>query len=108
MDRPNRTMEEKPPKNPSASSQRRNRFQIRLTSEQKDVLRRSAALDGRSLTDFVVSAAHAAAVATIERHGVIALTAWDSLVFAEALTNPPAPNARLRAAAGRHRDLIAG
>ncbi len=86
---------------------RRERLEARLSPEQKALLERAAALEGRSLTDFVVSNAQAAAVETIERHEVIALTARDSLAFAEALMNPPVPNARLRAAAERHRDLIA-
>lgn len=86
---------------------RRERLEARITTEQKTLLERAAALEGRSLTDFVVSNAHAAAVATIQRHEVIALTARDSQLFAEALSHPPAPNERLRAAARRHRDLIA-
>jgi uncharacterized protein (DUF1778 family) len=71
------------------------------------LLERAAALEGRSLTDFVVASAHAAALETIERHEVIALTARDSLAFTQALVHPPAPNDRLRAAARRHRELVA-
>lgn len=88
-------------------SQRRERLEARLSMEQKALLERAAALEGRSLTDFVVSSAQMAAVETIQRHELITLTARDSAAFAEALTHPPAPNARLRAAARRHRDLIA-
>jgi uncharacterized protein (DUF1778 family) len=86
---------------------RRERLEARISREQKNLLERAAALEGRSLTDFVVASAHAAALETIQRHEVIALTARDSLAFAEALMHPPVPNARLRAAARRHRDLIA-
>jgi uncharacterized protein (DUF1778 family) len=78
-----------------------------VSSEQKSLLERAAALEGRTLTDFVVSSAQAAALETIERHAVIKLTAHDSRVFIQALMHPPAPNERLRAAARRHRDLIA-
>jgi uncharacterized protein (DUF1778 family) len=86
---------------------RRERLEARISQEQKRLLERAAALEGRSLTDFVVASAQAAALETIQRHEVIALTARDSLDFAEALMQPPAPNARLRAEARRHRDLIA-
>ncbi len=86
---------------------RRERLEARLSPEQKALLERAAALEGRSLTDFVVSNAQLAALKTIQRYEVIALTARDSLAFAEALINLPAPNPRLRAAAERHRDLIA-
>jgi uncharacterized protein (DUF1778 family) len=91
----------------SAVLRRRERLEARVSSEQKALLERAAALEGRSLTDFVVSSAQSAAMETIQRHQVITLTACDSLMFAEALMHPPAPNERLRAAARRHRDLIA-
>jgi uncharacterized protein (DUF1778 family) len=70
------------------------------------LLERAAALEGRSLTDFVVASAHAAAMAAIQRHEVITLTTRDSLAFTQALMHPPAPNERLRAAARRHQELI--
>jgi uncharacterized protein (DUF1778 family) len=91
----------------SAAPQRRERLEARVSSEQKMLLERAAALEGRSLTDFVVSSAQSAAMETIQRYEVIALTARDSQLFAEALMHPPEPNERLRAAARRHRDLIA-
>jgi uncharacterized protein (DUF1778 family) len=91
----------------ASAPQRRERLEARLSPEQKALLERAAALEGRSLTDFVVSSAQSAAVETIQRYEVIALTAEDSLAFAEALMTPAAPNERLRAAARRHRDLIA-
>jgi len=86
---------------------RQARLETRLAAEQKALIERAAALEGRSLSDFVLANTLAAAVETIQRHEIIRLTARDSLAFAEALANPPAPNDRLRAAARRHRDLIA-
>ena len=83
------------------------RLEARVSREQKILLKRAAALEGRSLTDFVVASAHAAAIATIQQHEVITLTARDSLAFAQALMQPPAPNERLRAAARCHQELIA-
>jgi uncharacterized protein (DUF1778 family) len=86
---------------------RRERLEARVSPEQKSVLERAAALEGRSLTDFVVASAHAAAVEAIQRHELITLTARDNRAFAQALMHPPAPNERLRAAARRHQELIA-
>lgn len=94
-------------KRATPAAQRRERLEARLSPEQKALLERAAALEGRSLTDFVVSSAQSAALETIQRYEVISLTARDSLAFAEAFANPPAPNERLRAAARRHRELIA-
>jgi uncharacterized protein (DUF1778 family) len=95
------------PRNASRPARRRERLEARISPEQKALLERAAALEGRSLTDFVVASAQAAAQETIERHEIIGLTARDSLVFAAALMRPPAPNDRLREAARRHHDLIA-
>ena len=86
---------------------RRDRLEARVSPELKSLLERAAGLEGRSLTDFVVASAQAAAVETIQRHEVIALTARDSLAFMQALADPPGPNERLRAATRRHRELIA-
>jgi uncharacterized protein (DUF1778 family) len=87
--------------------ERRERLEARLSAEHKRLLERAAALEGRSLTDFVLASAHAAALATIERHEVIALNAQDSQAFIRALLDPPEPNERLRRAARRHSVLIA-
>jgi uncharacterized protein (DUF1778 family) len=70
------------------------------------LLERAAALEGRSLTDFVISSAQSAAMETIRRHETITLSARDSRAFIQALMHPPAPNEQLRAAARRHRELI--
>lgn len=48
---------------------RRERLEARISPEQKALLERAAALEGRSLTDFVVASAQAAAHETIRRYG---------------------------------------
>ena len=85
---------------------RRERLEARISAEQKALLQRAAALEGRSITDFVVSSVQAAAAETIRRHEVLALTARDSAAFVEALLNPRAPNERLREAARRHQAVV--
>lgn len=89
------------------SPRRAERLEARVSREQKKLLERAAALEGRSITDFVVASAQAAAVETIQRHEVITLTGRDSLAFTQALMHSPAPNEHLRVAARRHHDLIA-
>jgi uncharacterized protein (DUF1778 family) len=85
---------------------RAERLEARISREQKRLLQRAAELQGRTLTDFVVSSAHEAAVRTIGEMQIIRLSADDSRAFAEALLNPREPNERLRAAARRYRDMI--
>lgn len=107
MRRASGAMVKEHPRTAKRAAGRRERLEARLRPEQKRLLERAAALEGRSLTDFVLASAHAAALETIERHEMIALTARDSQFFVQALMHPPEPNERPRAAARRHRELIA-
>jgi uncharacterized protein (DUF1778 family) len=81
---------------------RAERLEARISRNQKELFQRAAELQGRTLTDFVVSSAQEAAVRTIEEMQIIRLSARDSRVFAEAILNPRKPNERLRAAARRY------
>lgn len=83
--------------------QRSERVEARVTPEQKKLLERAAALEGRSLTDFVLTSAQAAAADTISRHELLKLTRDDQSVFVAALLHPPAPTKELRRAAARYR-----
>jgi len=90
-----------------ASSSKQDRLEARITPEQKELLQQAAAIEGTSLTDFVVRSAQRAAEQTIRDHVTIALTARESQAFVEALLEPPAPNAALRAAAEQYRQAVA-
>jgi uncharacterized protein (DUF1778 family) len=79
------------------------RFDARLNEEQKVLIQRAADLEGRTMTDFVIHSAEAAAEQTIERRGVLILTARESQAFAEAILNPAEPGPRLRKAAREYR-----
>jgi uncharacterized protein (DUF1778 family) len=83
-------------------------LEARISREQKALLQRAADLQGRTLTDFVVTNLQEAAVRTIEETQIIRLSANDSRVFAEALLNPRSPNQKLRVAARRYMKLIGG
>jgi uncharacterized protein (DUF1778 family) len=82
------------------------RLEARLPASVYATLKRAAELKGRTLTDFVVSAAHDAAQRAIEEDGIIRLAAEDQLRFAQSLINPPAPNAALRRAKRLHLDNV--
>jgi len=60
---------------------------------------RAVALNHTDLTDFVLRHALIAAKAVIKEADQLQLSARDSLRVLELLENPPAPNARLLAAA---------
>ena len=82
------------------------RLEARLPSSVYATITRAAELKGRTVTDFVVSAAHAAAQQAIEEEGIIRLSAEDQIRFAEALLNPPLPGETLRRAARLYRDQV--
>lgn len=78
------------------------RLEARITSDQKDLFKRAASLRGVTLTDFVVSSVHEAAVRTLEAMHVIEFGRRDQQAFVDALLNPETPNEKLRNAARRH------
>jgi uncharacterized protein (DUF1778 family) len=80
------------------------RIEARTTPDTLAIVRRAAELQGRSVSEFVISAAEQAARATIEDAQIIHLSAADQVRFVEALLNPgpPAP-AMLRAFDHRRR-----
>ena len=74
------------------------RVQLRVRPEQKATLVRAAALRNTNLTDFIVQLAMREAKTVIEEAERIRLSERDSLLVLDLLENPPAPNAKLRAA----------
>jgi uncharacterized protein (DUF1778 family) len=80
------------------------RLEARISREQKELFQRAAALQGCSLTDFVVSSLQQAAVRVIEEREMLALSARDQDAFVSALLSPSEPGKRLRAAARRYQD----
>jgi uncharacterized protein (DUF1778 family) len=81
-------------------------FEARLPASVFATLKRAAELQGRSLTDFVVSAAHDAPQRAIEQQAILRLSAEDQQRFAEALIQPPAPNAALNEAKRLHLENV--
>ena len=74
------------------------RLEARVSKLVKEKLKRAAALQGRTLTEFVVSAVLEKADHVIESHELIVLGTRDRKVLFEALRNPPEPNDALRKA----------
>ena len=78
------------------------RLEARITPETKSLLQQAADLEGRTLTDFVISSVQAEAYRVIERHQKLKLSRAESQAFVDALLNPPAPNDALKSAALRY------
>lgn len=75
------------------------RMSLRVRPEDKALLLRAVALNNTDLTDFVLRHAVRAAKAVIEEADHVQLSGRDSLRVLSLLENPPAPNAKLLAAA---------
>jgi uncharacterized protein (DUF1778 family) len=87
-------------------AKRSTRVEARLTPENLTVLRRAAEIQGRSLSDFIVSAAREIAHRTIEETQIIRLSVEQQRQIADALINPPPPTPALIRAFEHHRRLI--
>lgn len=82
------------------------RLEARISKEQKELFQRAANIQGRSLTDFVVSSVLDAAKRAIQEHEMMILSVQDREVFIEALLNPPESSSKLKAAAQRYKQNI--
>lgn len=95
--------------NPDTAEERHSkaeRLEARITRDKKELLQLAADLEGRTLTDFVVSSATEKAIRTIEEHTIIKLSRKDSLAFVESLLNPPDPHPRMLKAALKYKQSM--
>src|ERR1700733_14942163 len=76
----------------------------RVTAEHNRLIERAAALQGRTLTDFVLTSVQDAARRAIEEHQQLELSVRDSQAFVDALLNPKPVNDRLRDTVRRYRE----
>jgi uncharacterized protein (DUF1778 family) len=89
---------------PIGGRTRAERLEARVTAEQKNLIERAAALQGRSVTDFVLTSVQDAARRAIEEHHQLSLSVRDSEAFVDALLNPKPVNDRLRDTVRRYRE----
>jgi uncharacterized protein (DUF1778 family) len=82
------------------------RIEARIAPDALAVVKRAAEIQGRSVSDFVVSAAQEAAARAIEETQIIRLSVEDQRAIASAILDPPPPTPGLRRAAQAYRMLI--
>ncbi len=82
------------------------RLEARISKELHDTLKRAAARQNRTVTDFVITAVQEAAENVIEQTQVLKLSLADQKRFAQALLSPPKATRALERAFGRHRELV--
>ena len=88
------------------ATQQTARLHVRISVEDKAIIRRAAALRGCSLSAFVATSAIAAAEDVIRRGETIVLSERDSIMFVDAILNPKGPNEALLEAVRLHREMF--
>ena len=81
---------------------RSERINLRLSETAKRRIERAASVEGKTVSAFIVSSALENADKTVRRHETIALAHEDATRYFDALSDPPPPNDRLRAALEEH------
>ena len=79
------------------------RLEARTTRAQKALFEKAAAIQGVSLTDFILVSLQEAATRIVVERQNMRLTERDSRSFVKALLSPTSPGKRLKAAARRYK-----
>jgi uncharacterized protein (DUF1778 family) len=82
------------------------RLEARISTDLHLMLKRAAELEGRTMTDFVVTAVQIAAQRTIEQAEIIRLSLADQECFAQALLSPPKPSQAMKRAFAHRNKLL--
>ena len=80
---------------------KKQRIDLRLTDDDKIIIEEAAAISNQTITQFVVASASERAAEVIEQHRRMVLNEQSWSLVMEAITQPPAPNDRLKRAAKR-------
>ena len=83
------------------------RLEARVPQPVKRLIDRAAALEGRSITDYVIATLERHAVEVVREHEILQLSTADSQAFARAMITPPKPNRALKGILSRHAQTVA-
>jgi uncharacterized protein (DUF1778 family) len=81
---------------PRSAQSSEQRISLRIPESVKKRIARAAALEGRSLTDYVTDAANRAAIRTLEAERIIEVDDQNMARISALIANPPKPTAALR------------
>jgi len=86
----------------SAAQTKKERINLRLEQQAKQVLERAASFEGQTVSKIILSSAMSSAEKIIEEHEFMALKVSDSEAFFNALNKPVQFNRRLADALKEH------
>ena len=92
--------------NSQQHAMRTTRLEARITAEQKAMIERAAAYEGRSVSDFVIHSVQEAAKAVVREHETLWLNRQQSEALVQMLLDAPEPNAALQEAAQEYRRQV--
>lgn len=95
-------LKDKPEESNLASS----RFEVRITKEFREKLAQVALLEGRSMSEVMITATNEALENKIKNRAVVTLSIQAQEDFAAALLNPPKPTEALKKAKEHHKKLF--
>ncbi|PZM78801.1 MAG: DUF1778 domain-containing protein [Candidatus Melainabacteria bacterium] len=90
----------------AVSDRKVERLETRLPAEAKQQIELAAAMQGRTVSDFVVAAALEEAGKVIEQQRVIKLTVSESIALAELMTAEPVANKKNVEAIRRYKKVM--
>ncbi len=82
------------------------RLEARISAEQKALIERAAAYEGRAVSEFVIQSAQQAARTVVDQNETLRLNSRQSRALVEAMLNPPRPNRKLRDALKEYRRSV--
>lgn len=82
------------------------RLEARVPLPIKSLIDRAAALEGRSITDYVIATLERHAVKVVREHEILQLSTADSHAFARAMIAPQKPNRTLKDILSRHAKTV--
>lgn len=85
---------------------KRHLLQVEISPELHTLLKLAAELRGQTLEEFVIQSLRLASEAEVLPEDVIRLSKVAQEAFAEAMLNPPSPNAAMKRAISRHKKLF--
>lgn len=85
---------------------KRHQLQLEIPTELHVLLKRAAVLKGQTLEEFVIESLTRGSEAVVLAGDVIHLSKVGQEAFAQAMLNPPPPNATMKRAFLRHKKLF--
>ncbi|MFP4349308.1 MAG: DUF1778 domain-containing protein [Thermodesulfobacteriota bacterium] len=90
----------------AATQNKNERINLRLKSSAKNLIERAAGFEGKTVSHFILTCALEQAEKTVQENETMALSARDSEIFFDALSDPAPFNSKLKEAIEEHEQRV--